>query len=73
MQIYWKFHRQKWKFSDKNSDTFHISGQNIDCGYSLEPSRRVGSHECSQFMFWTEIRKNMYVPVNPVLLYKNGV
>ena len=21
----------------KNSDIFHISAQNIDCGYSLEP------------------------------------
>ena len=27
------------KFSDKNSDIFHISAQNIDCGYSLEPPR----------------------------------
>ena len=24
------------KFSDKQSDIFHISAQNIDCGYSLE-------------------------------------
>ena len=24
-------------FSDKNSDIFHISAQNIDCGYMLEP------------------------------------
>ena len=23
----------------KNSDNFHISAQNIDCGYSLEPPR----------------------------------
>ena len=23
---------KKWKFSDKNSDIFHISAQNIDCG-----------------------------------------
>ena len=28
-------------FSDKNSDSFHISAQNIDCGYSLEPPRRA--------------------------------
>ena len=28
------------KVSDKNSDFFHISTQNIDCGYSLEPPRR---------------------------------
>ena len=39
IQIYWKFHYKKWKFSDKNSDIFHISAQNIDCGYSLEPPR----------------------------------
>ena len=26
-------------FSDKNSDSFHISAQNIDCRYSLEPLR----------------------------------
>ena len=24
------------KFQIKNSDIFHISAQNIDCGYSLE-------------------------------------
>ena len=24
---------------------FHISAQNIDCGYSLEPPRRGGSNE----------------------------
>ena len=29
----------------KNSDIFHISAQNIDCGYSLEPPRRGGSNE----------------------------
>ena len=30
------FTTKKWKFSDKNSDIFHISAQNTDCGYSLE-------------------------------------
>ena len=30
---------------------FHISAQNIDCGYSLEPPRRGGSNEYPQFMF----------------------
>ena len=29
----------------KNSDIFHISAQNIDWGYSLEPPRRGGSNE----------------------------
>ena len=31
------FTTKKGKFSDKNADIFHISAQNIDCGYSLEP------------------------------------
>ena len=30
---------------------FHISAQNIDCGYSLEPPRRGGSYEYPQSMF----------------------
>ena len=32
-------------FQIKNSDIFHISPQNIDCGYSLEPPRRGGFNE----------------------------
>ena len=37
----WKIlKRKKGKFSDKNSDIFHIPAQNIDCGYSLEPPWR---------------------------------
>ena len=45
------------KISDKNSDSFHISVQNIDYGYSLEPPRRGFdawwgcSNEYSQSMF----------------------
>ena len=39
------------KFSDKNSYIFHISAQNIECGYSLEPPRRGGSNEYPQSMF----------------------
>ena len=35
---------KKLKFSDKNSGILHISAQNIDCGYSLEPPRRGGSN-----------------------------
>ena len=33
------------------SDIFHISAQNIDCGYSLELPRRGGSNEDHNFMF----------------------
>ena len=39
--------------------------KNIDCGYSLEPPRRGGSNEYPQSMFWAEIWKIMYTPVNP--------
>ena len=53
------FTTKKWKFSDKkNSDIFHISAQNIDCGYSLEPPHYL--------CFWTEIRKITYTSVNPI-------
>ena len=66
IQIYWKFNHQKNEnFQMKNSDIFHISAQNIDCGYSLDPPRRGGSNEYLQSMFWAEIRKIMYTPVNP--------
>ena len=53
------------KFSDKNSDIFHISAQNIDCGYSLEPPRRGGSNEYPQSMFLSRYKKIMYTPGNP--------
>ena len=57
---------KKWIFSDKKILIFFlISAQNIDCGYSLEPPRRGGSNEYLQSMFWAEIRKKMYTPVNP--------
>ena len=49
----------------KKSDIFHVSAQNIDCGYSLGPPRRGGSNEYSQSMFRAEIRKIMYTPVYP--------
>ena len=32
-------------FQIKNSDIFHISALNMDCGYSLEPPRIGGSNE----------------------------
>ena len=38
-------------FSDKIFAIFHISAQNIDCGYSLEPPRRGGSNEYPLAMF----------------------
>ena len=46
-------------FQMKNSDNFHISAQNIDCGYSLELPRRGGSNESHNhnIHFRAEIRK----------------
>ena len=32
-------------FQMKNLGTFHISAQNIDCGYLLEPTQRGSSNE----------------------------
>ena len=67
------FSTKTWKFSDKNSDLFHISAQNIDCGYSLEPPHRSGSNEYPQYMFLSRNKKNNAYPCTPVLLYKSGV
>ena len=41
----------------KNSDIFHISAQNIDCGYSLEPPQQGGSNEYPQSMFLIRNKK----------------
>ena len=40
-------------FQIKISDILHISAQNIDCGYSLEPARRGGPNAYPQSMFKT--------------------
>ena len=40
----------------KKSDMFHISAQNIDCGYSLEPLRNP------QSMFLSRNKKNNVYP-----------
>ena len=52
-------------FQIKNSDIFHISAQNIDCGYSLEMPHWGGSNEYPQSMFLSGNKKNKYTPVNP--------
>ena len=49
----------------KKSDFFHISAQNIDCGYSLEPPRRGVLTSTHNLCFRAEIRKIMYTPVKP--------
>ena len=66
IQIYRHFHLQKLKiFRYKNSDIFHMSAQNIDCGYSLEPPQRGGSNEYPQSMFLNRNKKIIFTPVNP--------
>ena len=62
-------HQKKWKFSDKNSDISHTSGQNIDCGYSLEMPRRGGSNEYPQSMFLGRNKKNNVYPCKPQFHY----
>ena len=52
-------------FQIKNSDIFHISAQNIDCGYSLEPPRRGGSNEYPQSMVLSRNKKNNAYPCKP--------
>ena len=56
-------------FQIKISDIFHISAQNIDCGYSLEPPRRGGSNEYPQSMFLSRNKKNNSYPCKPQFYY----
>ena len=66
MQIYRKFHLQKLEKNQiKNSDSFHISAKNIDCGYSLEPPRRGGSNKYPQSMFLSRNKENKAYPCKP--------
>ena len=49
------------KLSDEKNGIFHISNQNIDGGYLLEPPRRGGSNEYPQSMFLSRNKKiNVY-------------
>ena len=56
-------------FQMKNSDIFHISAQNIDCGYSLEPPRRGGSNEYPQSTFLGRNKRNNVYPCKPQFYY----
>ena len=52
-------------FHLKKPDIFHISAQNIYCGYSLEPPRRGGSNEYPQSMFLSRHKKINVYPCIP--------
>ena len=56
-------------FQIKNSDIFHVSAQNIDCGYSLEPPHRGGSNEYPQSMFSSRNKENNVYPCKPQFYY----
>ena len=56
-------------FRYKNSYILHISDQNIDCWYSLEPPRRGGSNEYPQNMFLSRNKKNNVYPCKPQFYY----
>ena len=51
-------------FQIKNSDIFHISAKNIDCGYSLEPPRR-GGPTSTHNLFSNRNKKNNVYPCKP--------
>ena len=60
---------KKENFQKKNSDIFHISAQNKDCGYSLEPPGRGSSNEYPQSMFFSRNKKNNVYPCKPQFYY----
>ena len=53
----------------KNLIFFHISAQNIDCRYSLEPPRRGSSNKDPQSMFLSKNKKNNIYPCKPQFYY----
>ena len=57
------------KKSDKISDIYRITAQNIDCGYSLEPPCRGGSNEYPQTMFLSRNKKSNIYPCKPQFYY----
>ena len=66
IQIYWEvYHQKNENFQMKNSGSFHISVQNTDCVYLLEPPRWRGSNECPQSLFLSRIKKINGYPCKP--------
>ena len=56
-------------FQIKKSDNFHISAQNIDCGYSLELPCQGSSNEYPQSMFLSRNKKNNAYLCKPQFYY----
>ena len=61
----------------KKNHIFHISAQNIDCVYPLEPPRRGASNEYRQSMFLSRNKKNNVYPckwgLRESILYRHVV
>ena len=53
----------------KNSYIFHISAQNVDFGYSLEPHWWGSSNKYPQSMFLSKNKKNNVYPCKPQFYY----
>ena len=53
--------KENFQIKKKSDFFFHIP--DIECEYSLEPSRRSGSNEYPQSMCFSKIRKIMYTLV----------
>ena len=74
IQIYRKFHRRKTENFQIKISIFHISAQNIDCGYVLELPQWGSSNEYPQSMFLSRNKKNNVYPYKPQFYYiKVGV
>ena len=69
IQITENFVTKYENFQIKYSDILHISVQNIDCWYSLEPPRQGGSNAYLQSMFLSRIKKNNVYPCKPHFYY----
>ena len=63
------FTTKKENFQIKNYDIFHISAQNIDCGYLFELPQWGSSNEYSQSMFLSKNKKNNVHPCKPQFYY----
>ena len=48
---------------------FHISAQNMDCGFSLKPPHRGSSNEYPQSIFLSRNKKNNVYPWKPQFYY----
>ena len=63
------FNIKNEKFQIKILIFFHISAQNIDCGFSLEPPWRGGPNEYPQSMFLSRNKKNKVSHCKPQFNY----